>query len=796
MKVSKNELFFFRVQQFSEEMVNCEGITSRCSSAKGWLLILVLLGAANVMGEDSRALVDQGQRAFQNGAFSQAAADWQKAVETFRKQGNTNAEIWTSVSLASAYQSIGQQRRAVQVLEDALVRAEKTGDRSQVTVVKSKLGAALIMTMEEERAESLLRESLGKRGDHIDPSLTGPILNDLGNLRATQQKYAEALVLYKESAAIAARLKDSSLRAQALCNAAATAARANEFQEADDLNTQALQEINVLDSSHTKAFLLLTAGQTDRQIKLPNAQVAERLSTQRLTLRAHQSFQQALEVAEKIGDHSVGTYALGYLGQLYEQDGQINSALALTQRAAFAAQQAQMPEALYRWEWQSARLMKAQGSTDPAIAAYRRAVQTLQPIRSDVSLGYGNAMVRRSFREAEGPLYLELADLLLQQSQSAPDPAKEQALLVEARTTVEQLKVVELEDYFCDDCADFQRSKARPIEAVDERTAVIYLIPLPTRTDLLVGLTSGLKRFSVDVGAEQLAAEVRQFRRNLETRTSYAYLTQAQQLYDWLIRPIRPLLMQNHINTLVFVPDGAIRTIPFASLHDGERFLIQDLAVAVAPGLSLVDPKPIERGNVRLLLNGLSKPVQGFAPLDFVPGELSSIEPSYPSEKLLDEGFTLAKLNSELRDKQFSIVHIASHGQFDRDVRKSFVLTYDNKVTLNDLENLIRPSQYRGKPVELLVLSACQTAAGDDRAALGLAGIAVKAGARSALATLWFVNDQSTSELISEVYRQLGRTPAVSKARALQAAQIKLLGDRRYRHPCYWSPYLLIGNWL
>jgi CHAT domain-containing protein len=115
---------------------------------------------------------------------------------------------------------------------------------------------------------------------------------------------------------------------------------------------------------------------------------------------------------------------------------------------------------------------------------------------------------------------------------------------------------------------------------------------------------------------------------------------------------------------------------------------------------------------------------------------------------------------------------------------------------MNTLESLIRPSQYRGRPVELLVLSACQTAAGDDRAALGLAGVAVKAGARTVLASLWFVNDQSTSTLISEVYQELRRASSVSKARALQAAQVKMLNDRRYRHPCYWSPFLIIGNWL
>jgi CHAT domain-containing protein len=298
------------------------------------------------------------------------------------------------------------------------------------------------------------------------------------------------------------------------------------------------------------------------------------------------------------------------------------------------------------------------------------------------------------------------------------------------------------------------------------------------------------------VGAEPLASEVKQFRRNLETRTTYAYLEQAQHLYDWLIRPLRSLLNDSHINTLVFVPDGSLRTIPLAALQDGERFLIQDFAVAVSPGLSLMEPRPIALGKAHLLLNGLSESVQGFPALKFVTGELESVEPLYSSEVLENQEFTLREFREKLTDEQYAIVHIASHGKFDHEVTNTFVLTYDKKLTLNDLESLIRPGQYRGQPVELLVLSACQTAAGDDRAALGLAGVAVKAGARSALATLWFVNDQSTSTLISEFYNQLRHEPAVSKARSLQLAQIKLLNDRRYRHPCYWSPYLIIGNWL
>ena len=151
---------------------------------------------------------------------------------------------------------------------------------------------------------------------------------------------------------------------------------------------------------------------------------------------------------------------------------------------------------------------------------------------------------------------------------------------------------------------------------------------------------------------------------------------------------------------------------------------------------------------------------------------------------------------STLKKEPFTIVHIASHGHFDDDVRKSFVLTFDKHLTLDDLEAYIRPGQLRDHPLDLLTLSACQTAAGDDRAALGLAGVAVKAGARSAFATLWSVNDAASTQLVGDFYRELTTHPQWSKAQALQAAQKKLLVQYRYAHPCYWAPYLIIGNWL
>jgi CHAT domain-containing protein len=148
-----------------------------------------------------------------------------------------------------------------------------------------------------------------------------------------------------------------------------------------------------------------------------------------------------------------------------------------------------------------------------------------------------------------------------------------------------------------------------------------------------------------------------------------------------------------------------------------------------------------------------------------------------------------------LHDEQYTILHIASHAQFGNEVDKTFLLTFDEKLSIDNLNRYIGLLQFRDNPLEILTLSACETAAGDDLAALGLAGIAIKAGARSALATLWHINDLASSILVGEFYRQL-QGPTTTRAKALQGAQLRLLGDRRFQHPGYWSPFLLISNWL
>ncbi|HEX8341209.1 MAG TPA: CHAT domain-containing protein, partial [Tepidisphaeraceae bacterium] len=223
----------------------------------------------------------------------------------------------------------------------------------------------------------------------------------------------------------------------------------------------------------------------------------------------------------------------------------------------------------------------------------------------------------------------------------------------------------------------------------------------------------------------------------------------------------------------------------------------------ISPGLTLMRPEPLNRAGRRLQVLKAGITIERkvgtvtFAALPNVGNELDRIDDLYPGATLKDEEFRNKPFEQSIEDNAFTIVHIASHGQFKADARDTFILTYDSTLGLDMLEKLMLPSKFREQPIELLTLSACQTAAGDDgaRAALGMAGIAVKAGVRSAMATLWFVSDEASSELVGRFYGNLSDNAETSRAQALRQAQLHVLAIDRFRHPYYWAPFLMIGNW-
>ena len=622
-----------------------------------------------------------------------------------------------------------------------------------------------------------------------DPFKVSSTANNLGNILSRQGRLEEAILLYRESMGIAHESGDHLLASRAAVNAAMISLQSErplDAREHAEFSEKVLQDA---EDTSEKAYNLINIGivwldlipyfPESGDLCLPRSQVV-------LT--------EALELARSLGDVRMESYAWGYLGRLMEDTNRYNEALEYTVMAVRAAHQTGARESLYEWYWQAGRIRAVSGDVEGALKAYRASVAALHSLESG-RLGTGLPKSSRSPRELGEPVYIELVDLLLRLCARTEDPLLKEDLLNEARNTIELFKLSELKDYFRDDCVGMAQQKPVQLDQVSPTAAIVYPIALPDRLEIILSLAGNLKRFSTPVSRDGLTHEIDAFRAALEKRTTREYMTHARTLFRWIVAPLENVLRSTSVNTIIFVPDGPLRTIPLAALHDGEKFLIQTYAVATTPGLDLTDPGPIDKESIRILAFGLTEGVQGFPPLPFVQDELEAMRVLFDGQWVTDGEYNIQRVETSLKDEKYNLMHIASHGEFGGEPEQSFLLAYDEKITIDRLEKFIGLFRYREGPLDLLTLSACDTAVGDIRAALGLGGIAVRAGAKSALATLWHVNDQATSRLVSEFYRQLA-DENVSRATALQRAQLTLLKDYWYGHPGYWSPFLLINNWL
>jgi CHAT domain-containing protein len=235
-------------------------------------------------------------------------------------------------------------------------------------------------------------------------------------------------------------------------------------------------------------------------------------------------------------------------------------------------------------------------------------------------------------------------------------------------------------------------------------------------------------------------------------RTSFSgYLSYSQQLYDWFIAPIEADLEDRKIDNLSFIMDTGLRSLPIAALHDGESFLVEKYSLGLMPTLALTDTRYRDIRDAKILAMGAST----FAdqnPLPAVPIELSTITREWDGVSFLNEDFTPANLIAQRESNPYSIVHLATHGEFrPGDPSNSYIAFENQRLQMDQLRSL----QLNDPPVDLLVLSACRTALGDKEAELGFAGFALQAGVKSVLASLWYVSDLGTLGFMSEFYHQL-----------------------------------------
>jgi CHAT domain-containing protein len=685
------------------------------------------------------------------------------------------------LSVADCYQNQGNTAAAIPYLEALNRQPGAPMEPREQLELEGLLASAYLRVGDYRRAYTLLEVGIEHVQTVGQPWLAASLLNDLGRLYVAQDEPLYAIAAFDDALRLV-RPNDRALRASIGMNLARALMEQSVSGGLEVRLATAGRDIAVLRDVSLKSRHFLTLGTLYREAQVDLGMPAE------WRARAYDAYMSAWKLSTG-NSGPLPSFALGYIGALYEDEGRLEPALNYTRKAALAAQRASSAASLYQWQWQSGRILRAQGKAEEAIQAYRLATDTLANIRLDVA-----ERSDRSFHRDVAPLYFELADLLLARTPLLASNEAVQQNLLDVRSTLEQLKVAEVEDYFADQCA--VNEDRTHLEQFAGDAAIVYPVVLEDRIEILLSLPGGLTQYTTQVDKQTFNNTIRQLRLALEDPDSEdAYRPHAEKLYAWLIAPLDAALAQAKTRTMVLVPGGALRTVPLAVLHDGERFLIERYAVATSPGLTLTGSGQGSDEPGMMLVNGLTQSVSGYPALPYVAAEIDNIAALYPAQVNRDAAFTAASIESELAEKPYNFVHIATHGQFHSDHRRSFLLTHDELITMDRLENILGLKQYVNQPVDLLFLSACQTAAGDDRAALGLAGVAVKSGAASVVASLWLISDESTAMLVSEFYQQL-RNGDGNKAKALQKAQLALMQDEKYSHPNYWAPFLLVGNWL
>ena len=529
----------------------------------------------------------------------------------------------------------------------------------------------------------------------------------------------------------------------------------------------------------------------------------------------------AIAQANILGSSRIQAFALATLGQWYEQEQQWSKAETATRQALGYTLGYKARDIASEVLWQLGRIEQAQNKRQDAIKSYTRAYDLLQSLRGDLIATTPDTQF--SFRDRIEPVYRQLVELLL-----SPDIEPDRAELAQARQVIESLQLAELDNFFNEACI-----QANPvqIDKIAPNTAVIYSIILKNRLEVIISLPDGtLFHQSTNTGAriEQVIGQLRntialdnlfanhaltpeearsrddnpsrgiQIIRKETNPQNNNVLPPAEQLYDWLIAPFTEELERNQVNTLVFVLDGVLRNIPMSVLHDGQQYIIEKYSVVLTPGMQLLDPQPLLTAKVTTLTAGLSEQSPNFpdfAPLPNVQQELESIGENVPTKILLNNSFTEKNLETKVDNSPFSIVHIATHGNFSSLAEETYILAWDERINATELNEVLQGKARSDRPIELLVLSACQTALGDDRAVLGLAGVAMRGGAKSTLASLWLVNDEATALLMEKFYQELANSN-VTKAEALRRAQVAILKSERFNDPYFWSAFVLVGNWL
>ena len=493
-----------------------------------------------------------------------------------------------------------------------------------------------------------------------------------------------------------------------------------------------------------------------------------------------ESIIEANNIADTLNDYQSLAIAKRKLGHYFESQQQYPLALAYTQEAIKYANAQLAYEQLYRASWQEARIYEAIGEKKEAELAYEQAFYSLNRIRN--KLISASRDVQFDFQQEVEPVYRNYLSLLLE------NPTQKH--LDTVTQVFDSLQLSQLENFFQDNCFNESDREMEASEILKEKqVAVINTIILPNSLHTIVRLPQGDKyHLKQNITSKELNQKIEEWQKDLFQVTTNNYLNSSQYFYDLLISPFEDRFTQAKVEQLLFINDGLLKNLPMSALYDSKKqeFLIEKYPISNNLGEKFIINSPKLQSPVIAFGLAESRPPINQS-LPNVTNELQEIKNIWEGNTYLDQEFTKEGFIEILKTQRPQILHIATHGIFTGVSETTYLQSYDQIIDLNDFDELLQ----RYANLSLLTLSACETATGNEKAVLGLAGVAIKQGIPNTLGTLWQVQDQISARIIKQFYQNLEQN--MPPVKALQVAQVREL-ENISQHPRSWAAFLLIGT--
>ncbi len=773
-----------------------------------------------------------------------ALKSWQESTKIYRQLKDQEGITESLINENLAFQALGLHKQACNTLLEALnfntnlsicdptLQQLAVAEKEQLTTLIGKqkatsvnllglqnLGEVLRILGKLNESETVLQETL-TLAKLVSSSKISGIYLSLGNIEQTiyqqlQDKYSwieEPLFREQIANIIPQKAQKSLLYYQILENipdiskSAKLQAQLNHLTlliswkkwlshqpNQANLHQKVNQQIRVLVNQideNSSAFLELSP-EPSIHARLNFANNLSQIPDEQLKSVAIRYAKLALKMAETINSIRWLSYSFGTLGKLSTQTEQKQ---AYFKKALGFAQSIRSSDIAYQWQQQLGLIYQKQGKTELAIQNYNAAIANMTQVR-DSSLP-SNRDLQFSFQEEMEPTYRNYMRLLL----ASPSPDLKKVIQIN-----QGLQIARLENFLR--CGKLDIVALNQLQNLKNVPSVINIIDLEDTIEIIVQSPNGLLhhhsvdsklvRFQVNQLLEALQSE------KLININESAITHYSQKIYESLITPIKRYIPSS--GTLVFTLDKSFQSLPMGLLYDGKDYLIEHYSIAGTVGSRVRQPRILHENQMVALIAGLSKISPSYIDKN-APKNMGNLPPSKQelenvekqtksSVALLDDKFTFKRFKEELTQNNFPIVHITTHGQFSSDPLKTVLVAYDKLINIRDFDSLIRDKTENSQDaIELLVLSACETAKGNKQSVMGIAGIAAQAGARSTVATLWRVDANSTALLMQEFYKGLNN--GLPKAEALRQAQLSLLSNPQYRKSYYWAPFLLVGSWL